>query len=73
MRAQDVRLILPTLFILLFTVLIMLTVIPYAFASVIRQMAAVESLTARTANITNTNLTLSSSLPDNITLNLPDF
>ena len=65
--------ILPTLFILLFTVLIMLTVIPYAFASVIRQMAAVESLTARTANITNTNLTLSSSLPDNITLNLPDF
>ena len=65
--------ILPTLFILLFTVLIMLTVIPYAFASVIRQMAAVESLTARTANISNTSLTQISSLPDNITLILPDF
>ena len=73
MCGQDVRLILPTLFILLFTVLIMLTVIPYAFASVIRQMAAVESLTARTANISNTSLTQISSLPDNITLILPDF
>ena len=40
---QDVRLILPTFLILLFTILIMLTVIPYAFSSVIKQLNAVQA------------------------------
>merc|ERR1719228_1569370 len=34
----------PTVFILVFTVLIMVTVIPYAFSSVIRQLQAVQAL-----------------------------
>ena len=41
---KDVRLILPTLLILLFTVLV--TVIPYAFSSVFRQMEAVRAMEA---------------------------
>merc|ERR1719419_1991002 len=43
---QDVKLILPTLLILLFTVFIMVTVIPYAFSSVIKQLRAVQALEA---------------------------
>ena len=43
---KDVRLILPTLLILLFTVLVMVTVIPYAFSSVFRQMEAVRAMEA---------------------------
>ena len=42
----DVKLILPTLLILLFTVFIMVTVIPYAFSSVIKQLRAVQALEA---------------------------
>merc|ERR1712013_191536 len=41
---QDIRLIMPTVCILLFTVLIMVTVIPYAFSSVIKQLQAVRAL-----------------------------
>ena len=37
-------LILPTLFILLITVIIMLTVIPYAFSTVFKQMEAIRAL-----------------------------
>jgi hypothetical protein len=44
--SQDVKLIMPTLLILLFTLLIMVTVIPYAFASVFRQLEAVRALEA---------------------------
>ena len=43
---RDVQLILPTLAILLLTVVIILTVIPYAFSSVLRQMEAVRALEA---------------------------
>jgi hypothetical protein len=43
---KDVRLILPTVLILLFTVLVMVTVIPYAFSSVFRQMEAVRAMEA---------------------------
>eukprot|EP00090_Calanus_glacialis_P010462 TRINITY_DN18849_c0_g1_i1.p1 TRINITY_DN18849_c0_g1~~TRINITY_DN18849_c0_g1_i1.p1 ORF type:complete len:110 (-),score=40.14 TRINITY_DN18849_c0_g1_i1:83-412(-) len=41
---QDIRLIMPTVCILLFTILIMVTVIPYAFSSVIKQLQAVQAL-----------------------------
>jgi len=41
---QDIKLILPTVCILLFTLLIMVTVIPYAFSSVIKQLRAVQAL-----------------------------
>ena len=43
---QDIQLIMPTVIILLFTIIIMITVIPYAFSSVLRQMEAVRSLEA---------------------------
>ena len=36
----------PTLLILLFTIFIMVTVIPYAFSSVIKQLKAVRALEA---------------------------
>ena len=42
----DVKLIMPTLLILLFTIFIMVTVIPYAFSSVIKQLKAVRALEA---------------------------
>ena len=42
----DVKLIMPTLLILLFTIFIMVTVIPYAFSSVIKQLKAVRELEA---------------------------
>ena len=40
------KLIMPTLLILLFTIFIMVTVIPYAFSSVIKQLKAVRALEA---------------------------
>ena len=40
----DVKLIMPTVLILLFTLFIMVTVIPYAFSSVIKQLRAVQAL-----------------------------
>ena len=43
---RDVRLILPTLTILLFTALVVTTVIPHAFSSVLRQLEAVRRLEA---------------------------
>ena len=46
MPVQDIQLILPTALILLFTVLVMVTVIPYAFSAVFRQMEAVQALEA---------------------------
>jgi len=49
----DIKLIMPTVLILLFTLFIMVTVIPYAFSSVIKQLQAVwaleESLAAEEA------------------------
>merc|ERR1719402_149855 len=42
----DVKLIMPTVLILLFTLFIMVTVIPYAFSSVIKQLQAVQALEA---------------------------
>ena len=50
---KDVQLILPTLIILLFTVLVMVTVIPYAFSTVFRQMEAVRALEAAGKNYEN--------------------
>eukprot|EP00092_Neocalanus_flemingeri_P058957 GFUD01070363.1.p1 GENE.GFUD01070363.1~~GFUD01070363.1.p1 ORF type:complete len:137 (-),score=27.71 GFUD01070363.1:7-384(-) len=46
---KDIQLILPTALILLFTALVMVTVIPYAFSSVFRQMEAVRALEAAAA------------------------
>ena len=46
---RDVRLILPTLTILLFTALVVTTVIPHAFSSVLRQLEAVRRLEAAAA------------------------
>ena len=43
---KDVQLILPTVLILLFTILVMVTVIPYAFSSVFRQMELVRAMEA---------------------------
>ena len=41
---QDVQMILPTAIILLITLIIMLTVIPYAFSTVFKQMEAIRAL-----------------------------
>ena len=46
MTRRDIRLIMPTLIILLFTLLVIITVIPYAFSSVIKQLRAVEAMEA---------------------------
>ena len=43
---QEVRSMLPTVIILLFTVIIMFTVIPYAFISVMKQMEAAQVIEA---------------------------
>ena len=43
---KDIKLIMPTLLILLFTIFVMVTVIPYAFSSVIKQLKAVDALEA---------------------------
>ena len=51
MMMADVKLIMPTLLILLFTLFIMVTVIPYAFSSVIKQLRAVQALEAAGLNI----------------------
>jgi hypothetical protein len=44
---RDIKLIMPTVLILLFTLFIMVTVIPYAFSSVIKQLQAVMALEAQ--------------------------
>jgi hypothetical protein len=43
---NDIKLIMSTLLILLFTIFVMVTVIPYAFSSVIKQLKAVHALEA---------------------------
>jgi len=43
---KDIQLIMPTALILLFTIVIMVTVIPYAFSSVLKQMDAVRAMEA---------------------------
>ena len=46
----DIKLIMPTVLILLFTLFIMVTVIPYAFSSVIKQLQAVWALEEQSKN-----------------------
>ena len=46
LMCTDIKLIMPTVLILLFTLFIMVTVIPYAFSSVIKQLKAVRALEA---------------------------
>ena len=41
---QDIKSIMPTVLILIFTLFIMVTVIPYAFSNVIKQLQAVRLL-----------------------------
>ena len=53
---QEIRSCLPTLLILLFTLAVALTVIPYAFATVFRQMEAA-------ARLSNTRLLATNSSP----------
>eukprot|EP00090_Calanus_glacialis_P038065 TRINITY_DN6639_c0_g1_i1.p1 TRINITY_DN6639_c0_g1~~TRINITY_DN6639_c0_g1_i1.p1 ORF type:complete len:120 (+),score=29.12 TRINITY_DN6639_c0_g1_i1:60-419(+) len=43
---KDIQLILPTALILVFTIVIMVTVIPYAFSAVLKQMEAVRAMEA---------------------------
>ena len=43
---RDIKLIMPTVLILLFTLVVIMTVIPYAFSSVIKQLKAVRALEA---------------------------
>ena len=43
---RDIKLIMPTLLILLFTIIVVMTVIPYAFSSVIKQLHAVQAMEA---------------------------
>jgi len=47
----DIKLIMPTVLILLFTLFIMVTVIPYAFSSVIKQLQAVWALEEQKAQM----------------------
>ena len=53
MTWRDVRLILPTALILLFTLVVLLTVIPHAFSTVLRQLEAVNALEASIAATAN--------------------
>ena len=46
-NCREVRSMLPTVIILLATLVILFTVIPYAFASVIRQMEAAQVITVQ--------------------------
>ena len=48
---RDIQMILPTAFILLITIIVMLTDIPYAFSTVFRQMEAVRALEEASKNI----------------------
>ena len=48
---QDIKLIMPTALILIFTIIIMVTVIPYAFSSVLKQMEAVRAMEAAGSHI----------------------
>ena len=41
---MDIKLIMPTVLILIFTLFVMVTVIPYAFSSVIKQLQGVWAL-----------------------------
>ena len=47
----DIKLIMPTVLILLFTLFIMVTVIPYAFSSVIKQLQAVWALEEQSQSV----------------------
>ena len=53
---RDVKLIMPTVLILLFTILIIVTVIPYAFSSVIKQLKAVQAMEAAGIYLLCTNI-----------------
>ena len=53
---RDVKLIMPTVLILLFTILIIVTVIPYAFSSVIKQLKAVQAMEAAGTYLLCTNI-----------------
>ena len=46
---RDIKLIMPTVLILLSTLVVIMTVIPYAFSSVIKQLHAVQAMEARMA------------------------
>lgn len=66
---RDVKLIMPTVLILLFTLVVVLTVIPYAFSSVIKQLHAVQAMEARMAiadNMTEQHQEETSQVPDDI-------
>ena len=54
----DIKLIMPTVLILLFTLFIMVTVIPYAFSSVIKQLQAVWALEDQCESKPDLHLTL---------------
>ena len=54
----DIKLIMPTVLILLFTLFIMVTVIPYAFSSVIKQLQAVWALEDQCESKSDLHLTL---------------
>merc|ERR1719402_1392568 len=64
---SDIKAIMPTVIILLVTIFIMVTVIPYAFSSVITQLHAVQKLEAEAAAAKMTTST-TESLPETVTV-----
>ena len=52
---KDIKLIMPTVLILIFTLLIMVTVIPYSFSNVIKQLQAVRLLEQQQGDIITIN------------------
>ena len=54
---QDVRLIMPTLLILVFTLLVISTVIPYAFSIAINQLRALQAREAAETTVGDLNFT----------------
>ena len=58
MSCQELRSMLPTVIILLFTVIIIFTVIPYAFISVMKQMEAAQALEIAKSVRDNSNVSL---------------
>ena len=57
MTWEDIRLIMPTVFILVFTLLVISTVIPYAFSIAINQLRALQAREAAETTVGDLNFT----------------
>ena len=63
---QEFRSMLPTVLILLFTLVIIVTVIPYAFISVVKQMEAAQALEIAKSVRDNSNVSLATNITEQI-------